>query len=294
METGHREGEHYSYYALKTVKYKRHINIINVRATLVSMDLIEVNNTFTRRHPWELARLEILLTIIDEHVPRTGQKTVLDIGCGDCFFAQELLKKRPDVLVIGVDTAYSAKTAEDKINEINCERFKLFTSLNEAEEHIRPATIDLILLLDVIEHIKDDVAFLENIAPKEFAGCNTKFLITVPAFPNLYSSHDQHLKHFRRYSLKALKKTIACAALFPISSGYFFSTLIPLRLIGKLKEMAGYKQQLSGVGNWKHSSFITRLLKKILLFDYQISKRLQRIGIAFPGLSVYCICKKSE
>src|SRR6185312_16486006 len=57
---------------------------------------------------------------------------------------------------------------------------------------------DLVVMLDVLEHLEDDhaglAAVLTRLAPGGF------FLATVPAFPMLWSSHDVSHHHFRRYS----------------------------------------------------------------------------------------------
>jgi hypothetical protein len=53
---------------------------------------------------------------------------------------------------------------------------------------------DLVLLMDVIEHVEDDVGLVREYANKVAPG--TRFITTVPAFMWLWSGHDVFLEHF--------------------------------------------------------------------------------------------------
>ena len=57
---------------------------------------------------------------------------------------------------------------------------------------------DLILLMDVLEHVDDDVGLLRSalVAAAEHA----YVLISVPAFQRLFSAHDRFLEHKRLYA----------------------------------------------------------------------------------------------
>ena len=57
---------------------------------------------------------------------------------------------------------------------------------------------DLVLLMDVLEHMTDDVTLLREYVERVTSG--TRFLITVPAFGFLWSGHDEFLRHYRRYT----------------------------------------------------------------------------------------------
>ena len=70
---------------------------------------------------------------------------------------------------------------------------------------------DLIAVLDVVEHIEDDVAALSAMADCLAPG--GKILITVPAHPWMWSAHDTVNHHHRRYSKRALDAAIRRAGL---------------------------------------------------------------------------------
>ena len=70
-------------------------------------------------------------------------------------------------------------------------------------ETLKTRKYNLILLLDVLEHIEDDTSFLIEIIEDymEFGGyC----LITAPAFNCLFSSARSIFEHYRRYNQKEL------------------------------------------------------------------------------------------
>jgi 2-polyprenyl-3-methyl-5-hydroxy-6-metoxy-1,4-benzoquinol methylase len=257
------------------------------------MDITEQKYTDVRRHPWELARFEILLELINTCIPRTNErKFIADIGCGDCFFAQQLLKARQDVEIIGLDTAYSTEDIIQKNKELGEPRFHLYNSLDELPSPLKEESVRLILLLDVMEHVEKDREFLQQITQSINGLPDVKILISVPAYQGLYTGHDVFLKHYRRYTRKSINQTVISAGLAPLLSGYFFFSLLPIRFFQKLAEKTGMLRKQKGVGGWQGDSFISKLFKNYLLFDYQFSKLLGKAGISLPGLSAYCICKK--
>jgi len=258
------------------------------------MDIIEVNKSNIKRHPWELARFEIILELITNVLPPSEKiKTILDIGCGDCYLAVQLLGRRADIEIIGIDTAYSPDEANEKNKEINNQRFSLFQTLADAKNHLSGKDVECVLLLDVIEHIEDDHFFLQSLATSTIINNETRVLISVPAFQSLFTEHDIFLRHFRRYNKKTLQKTISSAGFIPLTFGYFFSSLLPVRLFRKFREKAGIKKVSRGIGEWNKSKFLTNLFRNYLLFDYKFSRILNKTGIRLPGLSLYCLCKKS-
>lgn len=81
-------------------------------------------------------------------------------------------------------------------------------------------------MLDVVEHIEDDVAALA--AMKSCLKPGGKILIAVPAHQWMWSAHDVVNHHHRRYSKGTLVSAIEKAGLKPRKLGYFNSLLFPL------------------------------------------------------------------
>jgi SAM-dependent methyltransferase len=95
---------------------------------------------------------------------------------------------------------------------------------------------DLICLFDVLEHIQNDVAALRCLLALLAPG--GRILITVPAYPWLWSSHDVYLHHFRRYTRASLANCVQEAGGLLGYATYFSTVLFPLavgaRFVGKL------------------------------------------------------------
>ena len=95
---------------------------------------------------------------------------------------------------------------------------------------------DLVALLDVLEHVPDDVASLRAIHRRLKPGGT--LLLTVPANPWMWTAHDAAHHHFRRYSKQQLAEVIADAGFEVQLLSFFNSLLFPLvaaaRLIGKV------------------------------------------------------------
>jgi SAM-dependent methyltransferase len=142
-------------------------------------------------------------------LPNLGRR-VLEIGCGAGNFTAHLMDRE---LVVALDH-------EPRMLEHLRERFpnapNLQTVLGEAEDEqsiSRLATLDLdsCICLNVLEHVRDDVAALRAMA-RAIRPEGTIVLI-VPAFPSLYGPVDRKLGHYRRYTRQSFAATAHKAGL---------------------------------------------------------------------------------
>jgi len=144
-------------------------------------------------------------------------------------------------------------------------------------------TYDLLMLMDVLEHVENDVAVLRNAISHSKA--NGYVFITVPALPFLWSSHDRFLGHFRRYTLCTLNQLIHDAGgLEILKMHYFFAgilpAVIPVRMI-KAKSKAPKTSDMKAV-----SRPLNSLLRTICKFELGLTEH-NRIA----GLSAVALCK---
>lgn len=125
----------------------------------------------------------------------------------------------------------------DLINEINekiangklpsnCKTFNGYSS--ELTEHF-----DSILYIDVIEHIKNDLAELKRASDLlNEGGC---LIVLVPAHQFLFSAFDQEIGHYRRYNRRMLEailpgELVIELSIYLDSAGYFASLMNKLFL----------------------------------------------------------------
>ncbi|NBC24746.1 MAG: hypothetical protein GVX78_03930, partial [Bacteroidetes bacterium] len=153
---------------------------------------------------------------------------------------------------------------------------------------------DIILLLDVIEHIEDDKAFLTYLKNSGVVGAETRLLITVPAYQKLFSSHDVYLKHYRRYTVKSLKESLSAAGMISLRNGYFFTSLVMARSVQKLLGIGDKIDEQKGISAYKPKPILDQVFFGILMADFHLIKLFRLIGIKFPGLSCFSICKLNE
>ena len=192
------------------------------------------------RHWWFRARREILAALIRRLVAPRPDCRLLEVGCGTGGNLA-LLRRFGEV---------DAYEYDEEARRIAHEK-----SGTAVRPCALPSDIDapdgryaLVLLLDVLEHIGDDIGSLKSVAPKLAAGGHV--LLTVPAFPWLWSSHDVAHHHFRRYTPDSLRRTADAAGLQVVRIGYFNTLLFPLvvatRLVKRLTRHPGSDDAMPG------------------------------------------------
>lgn len=245
------------------------------------MDLREASHTGPR-HPWEVARFRFFADRLQRASVLDRRVDVLDVGAGDAWFATQLLGKLP---------AGSEITCWDN-------------GYPEAEEqrapglrlvHQQPSVkADVVILLDVLEHVEHDVSFLESIVRKN-THPGAHVLISVPAWQSLYTSRDEYLSHHRRYSPAQGRALATSAGLTIVEEGGVFHSLLAPRTMTKVYEMAMGAMRLELRANrppeWHAGPIVTACVSAALAVDNAVSHVLSRVGIAAPGLSWWALCR---
>jgi len=251
------------------------------------MDLREHVQDSAKRHPWELARMHAIQSIIKSLTDGKYVGRVLDVGCGDGFVCRALSRRDDIQSVDGVDIHLTDRQVEAlRMKDKNVTYHNNYLELPGRR-------YDLVLLLDVLEHVREDGNFLAEIAGRYLSNAGY-LIVTVPAFPFLHSRHDEFLAHFRRYTRKELIRLVKNANLSCIRSGYLFLSLLPIRLIEVLLERmkGGSRDGPRGVGGWTAGDALTRAATTILLCDIRLSFFLNSFGMPLPGLTVWAVCRK--
>ncbi|HVI98254.1 MAG TPA: class I SAM-dependent methyltransferase [Sphingomonas sp.] len=179
-------------------------------------------------HWWYRARRDVLADYVARYAGLPEHARILEIGCGTGHNLP-MLARFGEVDAIEIDAAARAIAAE-----------RLGKPVGDAPLPTLPGVprggYDLIAVLDVVEHIEDDVAALRGMA--ECLAPGGKILIAVPAHQWMWSAHDVVNHHHRRYSKATLGKAIADAGLTHNGLRWFNSLLFPaavaVRALGKL------------------------------------------------------------
>jgi SAM-dependent methyltransferase len=174
--------------------------------------------TLWERHWWWRARESHVLDWVD-HLRSLSQRDdfrILDVGCGDGLFFDQLGRFGR---VEGIEPDASLVTHSIHREQIRTEA--LGVDFEVRSEH------DLVLMLDVLEHVEDDLRALQSL--RESLRLEGRLILTVPAISWLWSQHDQVNEHFRRYDRRSLANVLRSAGFEVESIGYFFMwTVVPM------------------------------------------------------------------
>jgi SAM-dependent methyltransferase len=179
-------------------------------------------------HWWYRARRDILADYLTRYGRLPKDARILEIGCGTGHNLP-MLGRFGEVDAIEIDEAARAIASQRLCKAVGDAPLPALTGVTRGG-------YDLIAVLDVVEHIEDDVAALKAMA--ECLAPGGKILITVPAHQWMWSAHDVVNHHHRRYSKKTLGAAIARAGLRHNGLRWFNSLLFPAavaaRAAGKL------------------------------------------------------------
>jgi SAM-dependent methyltransferase len=175
-------------------------------------------------HWWYVARRRILHDLIAREVRLPADARILEIGCGTGHNF-EMLRSFGRLDAIELDAEARALASS-----------RLGHAVGDAAlpelAGIADGAYDLVALLDVLEHVDGDEAALASIAAKLAPG--GRILVTVPAYPWMWSAHDVAHHHKRRYTRRALRAAIEAAGLRAERIGYFNSLLFPLAAAARI------------------------------------------------------------
>jgi 2-polyprenyl-3-methyl-5-hydroxy-6-metoxy-1,4-benzoquinol methylase len=132
---------------------------------------------------------------------------------------------------------------------------------------------DVVIMMDVLEHFRDDATFLKNAT--SLLKPNARLILKVPAQRSLYSNIDRASGHYRRYDFIDIQRLAG-------DSGLYIHTMRHLNRIGALayRIMRNKKANFSRVFTANQLYVINSLIPLIRLADTLCVS---------PGLSIICV-----
>jgi SAM-dependent methyltransferase len=175
-----------------------------------------------RRHWYFRGRLAVLSAVFDRALPRPPCR-VVELGCGTGNVLQTLGRYGE---AVGVEH-------DDGLRALACAAgLDVRKGTLPDDVPLADGWADAVLLLDVIEHLDDDVAAL--CAARRLVRAGGVVIVAVPAYAWLWSAHDVALGHRRRYTAAALRRRLHAAGLRVEHLGYFNTVLFPAIAVGRL------------------------------------------------------------
>jgi 2-polyprenyl-3-methyl-5-hydroxy-6-metoxy-1,4-benzoquinol methylase len=204
-------------------------------------------------------------------VGRLRPQRVLDVGAGSGFFSRHLVAEVGAQSALCVDIGYPADRDDSVAGKPVLYR-----------RDTGPTDCDLVLMMDVLEHVDDDRGLVKLYAGKVPSGAH--FLVTVPAFQFLWSGHDIFLEHKRRYRLEDIEKTMHDAGLEVVHGAYYFGAVFPLATAVRLltRNATAPRSSLK-----KHGALANGLLSLACAVELPVFK-YNRLA----GLSAFVLAKK--
>jgi SAM-dependent methyltransferase len=187
-------------------------------------DYVAVYRDLYERHWWWRSRETFILDVIENLHEEGAREVILDVGCGDGLFFDDL-QRFGSVEGIEPDPAAVSPTG----------KWKTRIATQPLDESFRPGkSYSLILFLDVLEHMRDPLPALRRAV--ELLRARGSIIVTVPAFPSLWTSHDELNRHYTRYSKTSFAELAHRAGAREVRSAYFFHWLAPVKMAQRVKE----------------------------------------------------------
>jgi ubiquinone/menaquinone biosynthesis C-methylase UbiE len=213
--------------------------------------------------------------LVARYFPQRTDLHILDVGCGTGAILKELGQYGT---ITGVDFSETAVAFCKTRGIANVEQGSA-TDIQRADN-----TFDLVLALDILEHIENDTKAIAEI--QRVLKPNGIAIIFVPTFMFLWGVTDELSHHFRRYTKKELIEKTSVAGLQTIRASYFNTILFfPIALLRLFVRIFKIKIKSE---NELGSPFINKILYTIFNFERKLLKYTN-----FPfGVSALIVCQK--
>ncbi len=225
---------------------------------------------------WVNWRFLIIEKILKKKFKLNKKYKCLDVGCGNENFSMEL----ENITNFIVDSSDVDKRIIKKKNIKRRGKFYLY----DIEKKNLKKKYDIIFLLDVLEHIKNEKKFLQSVF--FHLKKNGYLILNVPSIPYLYSKYDISVGHIRRYNKNMVYEIFNNKKIVSIS--YWGLTLVPVLFLRKIliDFFLNDKKNIVNVGMNTKNILINNLMKILRFIDLNIFKS------KFYGTSIIAIIKK--
>lgn len=146
-------------------------------------------------------------------------------------------------------------------------------------------TFDLAVSLDVLEHLDDDRRALRELRRTVKPGGT--LLVTVPAYPWLWSEHDVVNHHRRRYTRKTLEAAAGDAGWHTVSTTHFNGLLLPAAALHRGLARLRNSNGRASSDLERTPERLNTLLERPLKLEARLIARGRRIPVGLSLLAVF-------
>ncbi|OGF34301.1 hypothetical protein A2482_00725 [Candidatus Falkowbacteria bacterium RIFOXYC2_FULL_48_21] len=227
---------------------------------------------------WFVGRRKIVFNELAKITSTLANVVLVDIGCGTGITME---------LATGFQKKIGIDFSEEALRYAKTRNCGELVAGDIYKIPIADNTADCVLLMDVLEHLRDESDPLKEV----FRICKKggRIIVTVPAYQFLWGGEDEVSMHKRRYTKTRLLSIIEEAGFQVERTSYFNTILFPIigaiilfnRLFNTRAKHETNMKRLPKILN-------TGLIKMLLLEAWLLKK------ITFPyGASVICVAKKN-
>lgn len=226
---------------------------------------------------WFVARRDLLEWFVKEIVRGFDHPKLLDVGCGT-----------------GINFSVLSKCGETFSSDASEEALKFSksrgtTGLVRSDLESLPfeaSTFDVITALDVLEHVDNDLAAMDELSRVTREG--GVLVITVPAYGFLWSEHDEALHHRRRYAASELRNKLTNAGFEIERITYYITFLFFPILFMRFAQSLSKKSIHAKTSHVILPGWLNSFLIGILAFERVLLRWMN-----FPfGVSIVCLARK--
>lgn len=160
-------------------------------------DLVELEESYW----WHVSKRRLVVDLLKRFAPPPG--VVVEGGIGSSRNLQEFQAM-----------GYEPQGFDVMAEAVALAESRGLTAAQHDLEQTWPVAVgscQAVILLDVIEHTQDPIAVLHH--ARNVLGPTGRVILTVPAYPSLYSEWDHLLGHYRRYTRAELRREATAAGL---------------------------------------------------------------------------------
>jgi SAM-dependent methyltransferase len=227
------------------------------------------------RHWWYRGRRTVIERVLTG-MRLPARARILDAGCGS---GRNMVELAHHGSVTGVELS------ETSVELARARNVGEVISGSVLDMPFPADSFDLAVSLDVIEHLEDDLGALREMRRTVTPGGS--LLVTVPAYPWLWSGHDEINHHHRRYTRRSLELVAEQSGWEQVRTTYFNSLLLPAAIILRVLERLNTKTTESSLDLWVPPAPFNWLLERPLALEAAMIARGGRIPAGLSLLAVF-------
>ncbi len=230
-------------------------------------------------HWWYVGRRKIIFDWVLQILAEYEQPKILDIGCGTGFNLEYLQQQQyEDVVGLDISPEGLSFCQSRDLNQLVCS--------DGTKPPFQAQSFDVIIALDLIEHLQDDVSALQALA--HLLKPQGSLVIFTPAFNFLWGLQDEVSHHYRRYTTSELRHKLTQTKLTIKKLTYANTFLFPLIFVGRMALRLRHNQVQATSENDLHPDWSNGILEKI----FAVERSLLRVLDLPFGVSVFCVAQK--